>query len=319
MPIGGRVETLHVKEGDAVEAGALLLELWNDDRQAQVSQSQAQLDATAHRREQLCVEAENAKREATRAATLYERGLVSLEQRDGTRTKASAGSFACEAARNDEEVARASLALYEALLAETRLKAPFAGVVAEITGELGEYVTPSPPGIATPPAVDLIDYTCLYVTAPIDEVDAGKLRVGQSARVSLDAFRGESFDGELTRIAPYVLEIEKQARTVEVDVVFVHPEDRERLLVGYSADIDVMLEVHDNALRIPTEALLEGDRVWRISADNSLEPVSIEAGLRNWDFVEVVGGLDEGDRIVLSLDIDGLQAGAVVMVTDDPA
>lgn len=318
MPIGGRVEALHVDEGDAVEAGDLLLELWNDDREALVEQARAQLDVSQHRREQFCVESVNAGREAGRMDSMFARGLASVDQRDGARTRASATAFSCEAARNEEDVARAALSLNTALLEETRLKAPFAGVVAEITGELGEYVTPSPPGVATPPAVDLIDYSCLYVTAPIDEVDAARLSVGQPARIALDAFRGEYFDGELVRIAPYVLEIEKQARTVEVDVVFAHAADRERLLVGYSADIDVVLDVHANAVRIPTEAVLEGDRVWRVDDNDRLQRVDVEPGLRNWDFTEIRAGLQAGDRIVLSLDVEGIAEGVAVAVVDDP-
>lgn len=320
MPMGGRVEALYVDEGDAVEEGALLLELWNADREAQVAQALAQVSATNHRREQLCVEAENANREAERAESLLERGLASQEIRDTARTRASAASFACEAARNEEETASATLTLQRALLAETRLKAPFAGIVAEITGEVGEYVTPSPPGIATPPAVDLIDYTCLYVTAPIDEVDAGRLRTGMVARVSLDAFRGKQFPAELTRISPYVLELEKQARTVAVDVQLNNEADAARLLVGYSADVDIVLEVAEETLRIPTEAVLEGNRVYRLAAGSDvLEQVEIEVGLRNWNYTEVLSGLSEGDRVVTNLDAEGLADGATGNVLDDPA
>lgn len=320
MPMGGRVEALYVDEGDVVEQGDLLLELWNDDREAQVAQALAQISATTHRREQLCVEAENAMREAERADSLLQRGLASQEIRDTARTRASAASFACEAARNDEETASATLALHRALLAETQLKAPFAGVVAEITGEVGEYVTPSPPGVATPPAVDLIDYTCLYVTAPIDEVDAGRLRTGMTARVSLDAFRGQYFPATLTRISPYVLELEKQARTVAVDVQLTHEEDAAQLLVGYSADVDIVLETAADTLRIPTEAVLEGDRVYRLDPDsNRIELVDIEVGLRNWNYTEVTSGLSEGDHVVTSLDAAGIADGATGNVLDDSA
>ena len=62
-----------------------------------------------------------------------------------------------------------------------------AGTIAKIVGEVGEYSTPSPPGVPTPPAIDLIDDSCLYVKAPMDEVDAPKISAGQSVRISLDA------------------------------------------------------------------------------------------------------------------------------------
>ena len=72
----------------------------------------------------------------------------------------------------------------------TVLVAPFDGTVAKIVGEVGEYSTPSPPGVPTPPAIDLIDESCLYVTAPMDEVDAPKMRAGQPVRITLDALPG---------------------------------------------------------------------------------------------------------------------------------
>ncbi len=318
MPIGGRVERLHVKEGEPVEAQQLLLELWNEDRKAMTLQAQSQLAAASHRREQLCVEAQNAAREARRLTTLRKRNLASQEATELAETRARSGEFACRAGNDEQQMAAANLQMNQALLAETRLRAPFAGIVAEINGEVGEYVTPSPPGIPTPPAVDLIDYSCLYVTAPIDEVDAGRLRKGLTARISLDAFRGEHFDGTLNRIAPYVLEIEKQARTVEVDVLFTQPADRERLLVGYSADIDLILETRPDSVRIPTEAVMDNDSVYRFDPDTGrITRVTFKTGIRNWNFIEVLDGLAPGDRVVTSLDQPELADGRAVVPADD--
>jgi HlyD family secretion protein len=318
MPGGGRVEALHVKEGEEVAAGQLLLELWNEDRKAMTAQAESQLAAATHRREQLCVEADNAAREAKRLATLRQRNLASQEAAEAADTRARSGAFACRAAGDEQQTAAANLKMNQALLAETQLRAPFGGVVAEINGEVGEYVTPSPPGIPMPPAVDLIDYSCLYVTAPIDEVDAGRLELGLPARVTLDAFRGKQFAGRLERIAPYVLETEKQARTVDVDVLFTNPEDREHLLVGYSADIDLVLESRENVLRIPSEALLEGDEVYRLDPRRGrIERLKVTTGIRNWNFTEITGGLAAGDRVVTSLDQAGLADGVLVTVADD--
>ncbi len=318
MPIGGRVDQLHVDEGDNVEAGQILLSLWNKDRRAMTAQAEAQLLVARHGAQKMCVEAANAEREAKRLEQLAARGLASQEATELGRTRAEGGRFGCQAARDEEEVAKANLQMNLAMLDETYLRAPFAGVVAEINGEIGEYVTPSPPGVPTPPAVDLIDYSCLYVTAPIDEVDAGALKVGLPARVSLDAFRGESFAGRLDRIAPYVLDLEKQARTAEIDVTFDDPGVRARLLVGYSADIDIILETRDGVLRIPTEAVMENDQVYRYDRKSGrLELASFTAGIRNWNFTEVTAGLDEGDEVVLSLDEPGLAAGVAVVPGDD--
>ena len=318
MPAGGRVEVLHVKEGQEVAAGELLLELWNEDRKAMTAQAESQLAAASHRREQACGEADNAAREARRLATLQQRKLVAQELAEAADTRARSAAFACRAAGDEQQTAASSLQMNRALLAETQLRAPFAGIVAEINGEVGEFVTPSPPGIPMPPAVDLIDYSCLYVTAPIDEVDAGRLKTGLPARISLDAFRGEHFAGRLDRIAPYVIEIEKQARTVDVDVLFTNAADRERLLVGYSADIDLVLEAHEDAIRVPSEALMDNDTVYRLDpASSRLERVAVQTGIRNWNFTEITGGLAPGDRVVTSLDQQGLAEGVLAAPADD--
>jgi HlyD family secretion protein len=318
MPIGGRVDKLHVDEGDQVEAGQVLLALWNLDRKAMRAQSEAQLLAARSRSEKACVESANAAREARRLETLLEKKLASREAAELGRTRAQGSQFACQAARDEEKFAQANLEMNQALLEETYLRAPFGGIVAQINGEVGEYVTPSPPGVATPPAIDLIDYGCLYVNAPIDEVDAGELERGLPARVTLDAFRGETFAATLDRIAPYVLDLEKQARTVEIDVKFTDPAVRSRLLVGYSADIDIILETQNDVLRVPTEAVLENDEVFRYNAaSGKLERVAIGSGLRNWNFTEVTKNLQAGDRIVLSLDVAGLDDGVAVTPADD--
>ena len=208
------------------------------------------------------------------------------------------------------EVSESRLKVAQAVLERTRLTAPFAGVVAEVNGELGEFVTPSPVGVPTPPAIDLMDVSCLYVSAPIDEVDAPRIRAGMSASIALDAFPGRRFSGRVRRIAPYVLDVEKQARTVDVEAEFVRPDEIHELLPGYSADIEVTLMQRDNVLRIPTEAVQEGGRVLLLGADGILQERRIETGLSNWTWTEISAGLQAGEQVVTSLDREGVVAGA---------
>ncbi len=183
--------------------------------------------------------------------------------------------------------------------------------MAQITGELGEYTTPSPPGVPTPPAIDLIDDSCLYVSAPMDEVDAPKIKIGQKARISLDAMSGKSFQGTVRRIAPYVTEIEKQARTVDIEVNFDQT-PKDILLVGYSADIEAIIEKRDNVLRIPTQAIRQNKTTLVLDTANKLEERSLKTGLANWGFTEILSGLDEGEQVLISFDQDDLKVGALV-------
>ena len=84
---------------------------------------------------------------------------------------------------------QARIAVVGSARQRTCLVAPFDGTVAKIVGEVGEYSTPSPPGVPMPPAIDLIDETCLYVSAPMDEVDAPRFAPGRCAS-PLDALPG---------------------------------------------------------------------------------------------------------------------------------
>ena len=312
--LGGQIARLPVQVGDAVVAGQVLMELWNEDRRAEVLLASREARAGAALARQACVVAEVAEREAQRLRELRKKGLASEEIADRADGDARAQAAACNAAQAKAEVNQARLAVVNALLEQTRLSAPFTGIVAEINGEVGEFVTPSPIGVPTPPAVDLVDITCLYVSAPIDQVDAPAIRVGMPAGISLDAFGGKIFKGEVRRVAPYVLDLEKQARTVDVEVEFSDAADSANMLPGYSADIEVILAEQVSALRIPTEAILEGNKVLVVADDKMLEERVIKTGLHNWQFSEVLEGLSAEERVVLSVDRDGVQAGTLAEI-----
>jgi HlyD family secretion protein len=313
--LGGQIAVMPVSEGDLVDKNQILMEFWNDDLLAQVKLAQSEVQATEAKWEQACIVAQLAKREAERQRKLSAKDLASEEAIDKAESEALAQNAACNAALSAVEVSRARQDVAEAALDQTRLRAPFSGVVAEVNGEVGEFVTPSPVGIPTPPAVDLMDISCLYVSAPIDEVDAPEIRIGMAANISLDAFPEQLFEGRVRRVAPYVLDLEKQARTVDVEVEFADQDDCGCMLPGYSADIEVILDQHSDVLRIPTQAVSEGQRVFVVGKDDYLEERTIEVGLRNWAWTEVTAGLQAGERLVTSIDREGLEAGALVRAT----
>lgn len=310
-PAGGQIASLPVREGDRVRAGQVLLELWNEESVAQTRVAEEQARSAVLRAEEACLRANVAEREAQRARRLHRDGLLPEEQLDRANSSAETLRAACAAAGAEVQQSRARIQMARAALTRTVLRAPFAGVVAKVTGELGEFTTPSPPGIPTPPAVDLIDDGCLYIVAPIDEVDVSRVRVGQQTYITIDALPGTRFPGRVRRVAAYVVDVEKQARTAEVEVEFLNPDDVKGLLVGYSADVEIILEVRENVLRVPTQALLEGNRVL-VFGDNpgALEDRKLQVGVSNWQYTEVASGLRQGEKIVLSVERKGVVAGA---------
>jgi HlyD family secretion protein len=316
---GGQVAKLEVTEGDHVAEDQVLLEIWNEDLRSEVELAVRESEAAKARANEACAQAEGARREAKRLQRLEEKHMVSEEEVDLALTKAEAQQAACQASQASTRVSTARILVATTALERTIVRAPFAGVVAEVNAELGGYVTPSPPGIPTLPAVDLLDLSCLYVTAPIDEVDAPAIRTGMPACISLDAFPKQRCNANVRRIAPYVLDVEKQARTVEVEVEITDPDDMAELLPGYSADVEITLDSREDTLRIPTEAILEGQRVLVFDPESKiLEERGIEIGLANWEYTEVKSGLKAGEQIVTSVARDGVKAGALVKPDNAP-
>ena len=312
---GGQIVKLWVKEGQRVKQDQPLLELWNVDLAAQTDVARRQVATAREQQKQACIIAANAMKDAKRTRELAGKGFVSTQSVDNAESQARSSAAACDTASAQIRQAQAQIDVAKAGMARTFLKAPFAGVIARITGELGEFTTPSPPGIPTPPAIDLIDDSCLYVSTPMDEIDAPKIQVGMPARITLDALPGKIFKGRVRRIAPYVLEVEKQARTVDVETDFIEENpDIQRLLAGFSADAEVIIEHRDKVLRIPTQALIEGKRVWLVDADSKLAERTVKTGLSNWAYTEITQGLSKGDRVVTTLDREGLKAGAAVSI-----
>lgn len=312
--IGGQIAKLPIREGDKVTGGDLLLEIWNKDLVAEVRLVESEAEAAKARARAALLKAEVAQREANRLVKLRHTGAASEEQTDKAVTDAKALKADYEAAKATALMSESRVGVVKANLDRTRLIAPFNGVIAEINGELSEYVTPSPTGIPTPPVVDLIDNTCFYVTAPIDEVDVPNITPGMPARISLDAFGDRRFAGKVLRIAPYVLDREKQARTVDVEVQFTIPEDIRQLLAGYSADVEIILDIRENTLRIPTEAVLEGDRVFvYLSEDKKIKERTFKSGISNWYYTEVISGLKPNELVVVNVDRAGMKDAAAAV------
>ena len=277
-----------------------------------------QVETARKRVAEACSMASNAESEAQRQASLFTQGFVSGSRDEQARAEAQARRAGCDAAKADVVQAQARVSVTRVEQSRTVLYAPFAGTVAKIVGEVGEYSTPSPPGVPTPPAIDLIDDTCLYVRAPMDEVDAPKIVAGQVVRISFDALPKQSFPGRVKRVAPYVSAVEKQARTVDIEATLDSDKAPARLLVGYSADVEVILALREGVVRVPTSALQEGGRVLLATADGTLQERQLKTGLANWEFTEVLEGLAAGDRVVTSLEREGVKAGATFVADDKP-
>ena len=314
--IGGRAAYIGFRPGALVRKGEVLLRINDSDLKASLALAGQDLATSTATAQEACLAADLAQRDLKRSLELKDDRIVSPEMLDRLQSQSDSAAARCQAARAGAERARASIDLARANLNKAVLLAPFDGVVADLKAEVGEWVSPSPPAMMIPPVFDIIDPTSIYVSAPLDEVDAGRIKTAQRARMTLDPYPNRSFKGRVTRVAPYVQDIQEQNRTFEVEVDFDDADFARTLLPGTSADIEIILKAVENVLRMPTYALLEGDRVL-VFNDGHLKAVEVKTGMRNWEFTEVKEGLQEGERVVVSLDRAEVREGARASVRDE--
>ncbi len=313
--IGGRVVEIRHREGAHVKVGELLVRLADESLRAKLEQVKEGVPVARARLEDACLRRDRARRELDRTQRLADQNVISEDRLDALQYSFDSARVACESAKAELAQSQANLRAADSEIAKTSIVAPFDGVVAEVNVEVGEWVTPSPPLLTSPPVIDLIDPTSIYISAPMDEVDAGAVVPGLPVKVSVDSRPGQSFPGRVARVAPYVLDTEAQNRTLEIEVALDDPAISASLLPGTSADAEVILETRADVVRVPTSALLKSEQVLVLEAGRLVER-AVELGLRNWQYAEVKSGVEPGEQIVVALDDKAIVAGARAVAAD---
>jgi HlyD family secretion protein len=306
---GGRVTELPYRKGAVVPAGALLLRLDDSVQKAQVRLAEEQARAAESQAVEACLAADLAERELRRGKALAADGITSQQDLDTLETARDRSRAGCNAAVAVRDQAGAQVGVARAELALTVVRAPFPGVIADCSTEVGEWITPAPPGVPIPAVLDLIDPGSVYISAPIDEVDAERVKAGQEVRVTVDSLPGRKLAGRLDRVAPYVLDVQEQNRTVEIEVDLLDAKVAATLLPGTSADVEVILARHDDVPRLPTAAIAEGDKVLVLEGGRLAER-TVGEGMRNWQYTEVTSGVAVGDLVVTLRDSPEIKRGA---------
>lgn len=317
----GRIIEVRVREGDTARAGDTLARLESAETEAQLAQARAamrtaqarlkgqkQLAAPNSRAslEQAQANIEAARREARRSRELFDRGYVSTARIDdadravrvaqaqldsaqaGALANTSAGTETAQASMRVQEAA-AAVELAEARLAQTRVAAPADGRIVSRRVEPGQIVQP---GRA------LFEFAASGPTQLVGQADEkflGLLSVGQAARVTVDAFPQQPFDARLLRIAPGV-----DASRGTVEVKFDVPESPAFLREDMTLSLQVVVGSRDSALTLPASAVLGAGRDARVRriVEGSVREQPVTIGLRTFEWVEIVGGLADGDTVL---------------------
>jgi HlyD family secretion protein len=245
----------------------LLLELWNQDLVSHTELARHELVSARSRARAVCVKAEVSRRNADRLVELRKRDVVTEERADNATSEATALEAECRASQSEIAVREARLNVLRADLESTRLMAPFDGVIAEINGELFEFVTPRP--WAWPPRRPSISSTIpVFMSARPSTRWMPPASAWACRRASPWTPTGTSTLQAGCAHCRLCAGCGAQARTVDVEVAFEQPPKAGFLLAGYSADIEVIQEVRENVVRVPTEAVFDERRAFGFSCPN---------------------------------------------------
>ena len=292
----GRVVKLPVREGDRVRAGQLVAQLDLTEESVQTENVLTQSRATY----------EETEKNLKRSEDLFQNGMIAQQDLDGARRAFEVAKSQYEASRDDAKVKKDY----------SVIRATFAGVVSKKYSETGELLLPGKQ------IVTIVDPDRIYVLATIDEVDVGRLRLGQPAAISIDAFPGEKFNGSIRRISPIVSGGKLETRTADV-WIYLSAKDA-RIKPGMSADIEILITTLRDVLSAPSQAIVERDGKKQVyvaegkglaaGASTRVRLRPVEAGESNWINTEIIKGLSAGEYIVTTPEAEGLKDGVKVRI-----
>ena len=210
-----------------------------------------------------------------------------------------------EKASHEERVKQigTSIARAEATLQNAKVQRSYATLTAPITGVVGSVATQEgetvAAGLNAPTFVTIIDLDRLQVDAYVDEVDIGRVKTGQRAIFTVDAFPSREFEGTVEAIYPKAV---LQDNVVYYDVVIEITSQYDGLLrPEMTTNVTLLLETRKDVLAIPTKAIRRsgGRNTVHVAGEGSSEPREIRVGWRDGSWVEVVAGLREGETVLV--------------------
>ena len=321
--VSGRITSLKVREGAEIRAGQVLAEVEPDVNQAQtLSDVQGSLS-------QAKVSFRNADKDFNQQTALYKEGLVSEQAFRGAKTTRDLAEESLKAAQTRYQIVedRGIPISGNASTQLARVTSPMNGVIIKRGVESGDTITSGVSSFNAGTVVFTVaDLKSLIIRVNLNEVDIAKVRVGQPARITLDAYPQKSFTGKVRFVAP-AAELVEKIKVFKVEINLDELADTFR--TGMSANVEVLGEKREKAISIPLEALQRKDGqtvVYRLKKDlkpedfakakeglggrakfiwladhwkDYFESVPVKAGVATLERVEILGGLAKDDQVAL--------------------
>ncbi len=325
----GIIQSLPVNFGDYVHKGQVICELDKNDIKPQLDEQRAALAVTLAQEqtakadfEKYKVDAEGPdvpflKTDRDRAQKLFAAGLVAQNARDesektyqialnkmnSARVNLQSATAAIAKAKAQYEQQAAVVARTEEDLRNATIVAPIDGVVLSRDAEVGTAVSSILiVGSSVLPIMTLGDLSEVYVKGKVDESDIGKVYLGQPARITVESFKDQKFNGTVTKISPMGTE-KDNVTTFEVRVSISNESRKLRALM--TANAEIILEEHKKVLTIPEGAVLYAKDKSKeaelpdATNEKGFRKVKIVTGISNGARTEVLKGLNDGQQVIL--------------------
>lgn len=288
----GEIVELPVEEGDFIMQGDLIARLDQKDERAEVAQAQADLDIAK-------AELKQAQRTFDRRIQLFQSNLISEEEQDQI-------ELGLAVARGKLVQATTSLDRAKERLSESVVRAPINGIILQKYVEKGQIIASGVSNVSGgTPIVDIADMSSVYIETGIDEIDIGKIQIGQFATVIAEAYPEIEFSGKILRIAP---EAKIEQNVTLFDVIVEVKNNDGKLKSGMNASVEIEIVKKENVLLVPaiTIQILDvkdlGDyqkrganvRTVLLKQEDKFIPQMVEIGLSNFKQVIILAGVEEG-------------------------
>lgn len=298
----GRVEWLGVAEGSRVKQGEIIARLENKDVTAAMDQAGAGVNVARANLEQGMAELRDAEAAYYRSKDLLAKGFVSRAVHDTATARYERAKAAISGFKASIGAAQANLRAARVAVDQTLIRAPFDGVVLTKSANVGDVVTPFSSALDTKGAVvTMADMSTLEVEADVSESNLSKARADQPCEIQLDALPDVRFRGVVHRIVPTV---DRAKATVMVKIRFVDQDAR--ILPEMSAKVAFLSrevpEKERNARTVVQPAAVanrNGRSVVFVIQEGRVKETPIETGTRLGDMMEVIRGVQAGDKVVL--------------------
>ena len=322
--VAGYIRKINVDIGDRVKTGQVLAVLEVPELVAQLEGAGA---GVRHSQEEVTRAQNEVARDVAQHAALHANwlrlqqaatarpGLIAEQELDDAQAKDQAAEAqvdsaksALAAAKQQLEMSQANNSQISAMSDYTRITAPFDGVVTWRYADTGALVQAGTSASNSQPVVKLAQVSTLRLRIPVPESLAASVRTGQPADVVVHA-TGEHFSGTVTR---YTDSLDRSTRTMQVEIDV--PNEKYKLQPGMYADVRLQVQNHPDALTVPIQAVQHANgkaQVLVVDQHNRVESRDIETGLEDPRRVEVLAGLNEGDRVIVG-NFGSFQPGQVV-------